>query len=1423
MRIEWFTKKTQGSVSIMLCVLMLPMVLFSSLVIDTSRIYAAKTAINGAGDLAMNARLSEYDKVLYELYGIFASCDTETELKTAVTDYFRSTIERTLGDSDKNDIAGKITDSLLGVAFDPKAGDSFDNLVSLSLNSDNGFSLDGIPSSVLANPTVLKRQIIETMKYRGPVSIASTLLNKIGVFKNSGKQTEVFEKKIEYSTELDELTQLCLDTYRLIAGYKAKNEDEESIFGYNQYAKEFNDLRDKLAMEKVFAEIVPRWYYLSALTILIKNGLSNVIPANDNNNAVRASGYGAFVFGDKEKNILEGKAARETNIKGVGYFKDLSEEEIANMDSSTRKQIIESLNGQIPEVEKQLNRIINIEDQNANTVFRNVVGALKFTKSWGNYNCTVIDENKDPYCNGDTIRTGLGFIKKYIQLYEKIDNFQELESPKDYFKYFDASGETINLTELYEGLEDHYTDITQLAKWQKRLLVLDNETSSNYVQAVNWLKNEAIGYFVSGCNTYRALVDNYGLLLRYQMQDSDEDIPTDEQVRKENAFYDSMCDKESKFIQVQCFVIDTSELDVLLKPNSVFGTYVGDDEIYNKTADKFAGAGEAAGLYYSLLIAGVYKQAVSAQEKVKEILEQLDKIEKAKENWKNSYEQVDDGALKASMENDYKATTEVYNKAEIIDFYEYLLKKIAAAGQIIDAMDQVTFGTIKLLDGKGVTRSDMEQALYSVKENVTRNDSLEYWAGYTVYTYYSCPDKLRGYKTAQWVDPPKKESDRAKWLFYKYKDKVDPFPKVGYVDGIVDGEKNKASQEEKFWYILKKIGEAVEEDYQKTDEQKTQQSRINDTIKKQNKDLCPSATPTPSVSPSTTPAAAIDIGTIYSSVIEANKDPDAWTPKEVTAEQAGKTNIPDGGKDKTSYKDEGKNASSGMSTAKKFLEVLADLGTQIGQYAYEEEFFTELFTCKMDEARKTKNNLFNVPYNTSTAWYGKEIEFILWGDSNLDGNMTKNYATIYVIRLAINAIYAFTASDIQSFAYGLATAIAGWTFFGVPIVQAIITIGLALAESAVDLEMLKAGKDVVIMKSANTFVCSPAGIASEAAKQVVEGAVNYAKDKIIEGVSEVVDGLTGTIGDNLSKLEDYVNGRIQKTMDGIEDQVVDMITLPFMERVQPICQRYDAQIEQSQQMVDEAIDEVVVGIGESIEKQPASMLRDFELQAYNYLKSNVVAGLKSSVFDAMQKYKGKDLENKVTEIVREKVNAVTNGIASSIKKKTEELKKEALDKLYELKDKGIEKFTGYMDETMGKVSDKINGTISDKAKEWTKEHGTTITDNTSGGKGMTMNYKEYCKLFVIVELIAGGESVMLQRAAALMEANVRAKSENSNFTVTGAYTMFLASGSVKMRTLLPWGMEFQVAEGEEEDFWDMISPYFGSTDAVMQYRAIGGY
>ena len=52
-----FCGKQGGSICVFLTLILVPVLLFSGIIVDASRLFASKTVVSGAGDLAMNCLL----------------------------------------------------------------------------------------------------------------------------------------------------------------------------------------------------------------------------------------------------------------------------------------------------------------------------------------------------------------------------------------------------------------------------------------------------------------------------------------------------------------------------------------------------------------------------------------------------------------------------------------------------------------------------------------------------------------------------------------------------------------------------------------------------------------------------------------------------------------------------------------------------------------------------------------------------------------------------------------------------------------------------------------------------------------------------------------------------------------------------------------------------------------------------------------------------------------------------------------------------------------------------------------------------------------------------------------------------------------------------------------------------------------------
>lgn len=98
-----------------------------------------------------------------------------------------------------------------------------------------------------------------------------------------------------------------------------------------------------------------------------------------------------------------------------------------------------------------------------------------------------------------------------------------------------------------------------------------------------------------------------------------------------------------------------------------------------------------------------------------------------------------------------------------------------------------------------------------------------------------------------------------------------------------------------------------------------------------------------------------------------------------------------------------------------------------------------------------------------------EVEYILFGNKSEKENMECIKRSIFAIRLLFNLLHVYTDPDKVATALTLATAIAGWTIFGIPVVQNFILIAWAGVESYVDTDFLLKGKSVPLIKTSASW------------------------------------------------------------------------------------------------------------------------------------------------------------------------------------------------------------------------------------------------------------------------------------------------------------------------------------------------------------------
>lgn len=184
----FFCGKNRGAISVFLTLILVPVLIFSGIIVDASRLYASKTVISGAGDLTMNAALSRYDKELKDSYGLIAMAESpdSQQMKDSLEKYFKESCNAFY-------LEGEETGSL-------------HSMIQLELG-DGGIQAKGVETSSLANTQVLQQQILEYMKFRGPVYMVTDILEKFQKIplKNMNEKEDYVKAKTNYGKEASKL------------------------------------------------------------------------------------------------------------------------------------------------------------------------------------------------------------------------------------------------------------------------------------------------------------------------------------------------------------------------------------------------------------------------------------------------------------------------------------------------------------------------------------------------------------------------------------------------------------------------------------------------------------------------------------------------------------------------------------------------------------------------------------------------------------------------------------------------------------------------------------------------------------------------------------------------------------------------------------------------------------------------------------------------------------------------------------------------------------------------------------------------------------------------------------------------------------------------------------------------------------------
>lgn len=405
--------------------------------------------------------------------------------------------------------------------------------------------------------------------------------------------------------------------------------------------------------------------------------------------------------------------------------------------------------------------------------------------------------------------------------------------------------------------------------------------------------------------------------------------------------------------------------------------------------------------------------------------------------------------------------------------------------------------------------------------------------------------------------------------------------------------------------------------------------------------------------------------------------------------------------------------------------------------SYEMEYIASMFGCLTTEPGDV--NLMGSQFGAGPIIKG-EMEYIVFGNDNMNTNVALCVDLIFAIRLIMNSIYVYTNANMRQSALAVATAIAGWTGIGIPVAQNAVLIAWATAESILDTASLCKGETVPIYKTASTWTLSLSNLPATLAKS----AADYAS-KGIDDVFEAIENAT------LEKKEEAKTAALEyisRAGESAAASLTSIILTPVEKAITSLTSGVNMNLSRAD--VENAIKKAV----ESVDSSSSGVRHAKEL-----FYKHCLAPLTDRVYSNLPSLFTGD-ETIAQQASAEITNAV-NSAYSTLFSKVEGI-------VSSLADQAEGKITSTLDSVSAKAKEEAVNTINEYADSLSELIGETSEGSVSDFSGMGMTYRDYLKLFALIGLCTkSGKENMLKRCAVVMQINCAEK--KSGFDITRCY------------------------------------------------------
>lgn len=753
--------------------------------------------------------------------------------------------------------------------------------------------------------------------------------------------------------------------------------------------------------------------------------------------------------------------------------------------------------------------------------------------------------------------------------------------------------------------------------------------------------------------------------------------------------------------------------------------------------------------------------ATESKKKLDNIIKKMDTLEQTGTAWNNAINNLSDGEIKTSMKLDHDNKAKELDRRKIETLQSKLDNGIAYAGMLTAAIENTKVMNVKVdgLEWQNYAKNLKKNLEESSHGNETLANSDLYYAAFDV---------------NYWVENARNSSvyDDRLYTMYLINGEGKQVGENWSMDlsHYTGNMANISTKEDEFFKYLQKVCPKSEAEKEKKKDAEEAKKTLLEKGKSQ----------------STT--ADEPVGSLPENITGAGGGgSQSFTETDTNA-------------DDSKVKENAKNNSNNSAN---FISGIGQLLEKGRDKLYLSEYAAEMFSCYTTGKGEDTNpvTLSNYPINkANNVMYKAEMEYIVWGNPNGQDDVNYTLATIFGIRFLLNSLYAFTGDpDIRTTSFSIATAIAGWTGFGVPLVQSVVILSFALAETSLDIVKLKNGESVPIYKSSSTWCITPKGIT----KNAIQTAIDTAKDAAVDLISEQLDNLTESTKDQFrNTLNDYTTN----TIDNVVNAATSAVLSPIQERMVGLVNM----ITPTKENIEAEIDEAIATIENSFAAEEDSVLKTAKQKAVQIFKETGKGQLVNKIV-GFQNQTG--LTNgEITDQIKDFFDSIKKDMKQGLLGVVSPLVSELSGTVDEALDAGNEELQKRTSEALDNMASKINGKIANSS----------LPDTPSGEKGRTgaanalsMNYKEYVFLFIAVQSIANEED-MLRRIGNLIQANVACSKKEgaSDFKITQAYTLLEVNASADLATTF-FALPVPTAGGG--------SVQLGNDSYQIGYRSVLGY